>query len=183
MTAVGEKLIAAALASSQEVGISDLGHEPELKPRFLVEVESPERTVAALRDILAGANVMFERGVPVRLAFDQLKHGVIVEAMTPDMVILQTHMICRPYKKKRLKDGTVIEVDASLPIPIARMYLGWRDWRLRGLGGLGGLARMVGCGRMGFRHGNNSSRLVLLCSGRDGNDAPATSSKDSGCKG
>ncbi len=38
-----------------------------VKPRLLIEVDSPERTVAALRDILAATNMMFERGVPVRL--------------------------------------------------------------------------------------------------------------------
>jgi hypothetical protein len=136
MTAAGEQLIVAALASSEEVAISDVGHEPELKPRLLVEVESPEQTVAALRDILAETDAMFERGVPVRLAFDQLKAGVIIEQMTPDMVIYQTHMVCRPYKTKKLPDGTVIDVNVCLPFSIARMYLGWRGWRLRPLNGI-----------------------------------------------
>jgi hypothetical protein len=146
VTVVGEKLIAAALASSEEVGISDLGHDPESKPRLLVEVENPERTVAALRDILAGTNMMFERGVPVRLAFDQLKGGMIVEAMTPDMVILQTHMVCRPRKKKRLRDGSIVEVDAGFPPSIAKMYLGWRGWRLRPLNGIASSPLQTGDG-------------------------------------
>ena len=121
MTAAGEQRIAAALAASEEVVISVGGHESGLKPRLLIEVESPEMTVAALRDILAQTNMMFERSVPVRLAFDQFKGGMTAEVMTPDMVILQTHMVCRPYKKKRLRDGSLIEVDATLPFSIARM--------------------------------------------------------------
>ena len=157
MTVAGEQLIAAALASSEEVFISDLGHELELKPRLLIEVESPERTVAALRDILAGTNMMFERGVPVRLAFDQLKRGMIVEAMTPDMVILQTHMVCRPYKKKRLRDGTIVEVDASLPFSIARMYLGWRGWRLRPLNGVASSPLLAGDGTISSTTGYDAN--------------------------
>jgi hypothetical protein len=102
VTVSGEQLIALVVANSEEVAISDTGHESELKPRLLIEIESPERTVAALRDILAESNKMFERSVPVRLAFDQLKGGMTAEVMTPDMVILQTHLVCRPLQEEEV---------------------------------------------------------------------------------
>jgi hypothetical protein len=178
VTVAGEKRIAALLASSEEVGFSGLGQEPELKPRLLVQVESPERTVAALRDILAGTNMMFERGVPVRLVFDQLKGGMIVEAMTPDMVILQTHMVCRPYKKKRLKDGSVIDADTGLPLPIARMYLGWRGWQLRPLNGIASSPLLIGDGTIHSTAGYDTNSGMWCESVPDLSVVPSHPTKD-----
>lgn len=156
MTISGEQLIAEAVACSEEVRISDPGNDSDFKPRLLIEVESPDRTVAALRDILALTNMMFERGVPVRLAFDQQKGGMIVEPMTPDMVILQTHMLCRPYKK-RLRDGTVNEVDTGLPFSIARTYLGWRGWRLRPLNGIASSPLLLDNGTISSNEGYDAN--------------------------
>jgi hypothetical protein len=42
------------------------------KPRLLVEDCNPDCTLAALRNILAAAGELYDRGVPVRPAFDQL---------------------------------------------------------------------------------------------------------------
>jgi hypothetical protein len=173
MTTSGEQLIAEAVARSEEVRIYDVGDDSNVKQRLLIEVESPDRTVAALRDILAPTNMMFERGVPVRLAFDQLKGGMIVEPMTPDMVILQTHLLCRPYKKKRLEDGTVKEVDAVVPFPIARMYLGCRDWRLRPLNGIASSPLLMDNGTISSNEGYdaNSGMWCESESSNEGYDA------------
>ena len=38
------------------------------KPRLLIENTNPDKTVAALRDKLAAAGGLYDRGVPVRLA-------------------------------------------------------------------------------------------------------------------
>jgi hypothetical protein len=48
-----------------------------LKPRLLVENCNPDHTVAALRDVLSEAGSLYGRGVPVRLAFDQIKQGIL----------------------------------------------------------------------------------------------------------
>ena len=61
---------------------SGVEQAPE-KPRLLVENCNPDRTVAALRDILAEAGGLYDRGVPVRLAFDQIQKGTVAQMMTP----------------------------------------------------------------------------------------------------
>ena len=110
---------------------------PAEKPRLLVENCNPDQTVAALRDILAGAGGLYDRGVPVRLAFDQMQRGTVAQMMTPDALVLMAHTICRPYVLKAKQDGTVAEVNARLPRSLAVMYLDWRgEWRLPPLNGI-----------------------------------------------
>src|SRR5215208_2108993 len=120
-----EALIAAAIDGAEEV------HEPlpaegvDGKPRLLVEPCSPDRTVAALRDLLARASGLFDRGVPVRLVADQMQDGATAQVITPDGLVLRAHQICRPYVLKQKGDGTIFEVDARLPRSMAIMYLDW----------------------------------------------------------
>ena len=103
----------------------------------MVENCNPDQTVAALRDLLAGAGGLYDRGVPVRLAFDQIQRGTVAQIMTPDALVLMAHTICRPYVLKARKDGTIAEVDARLPRSLAVMYLDWRgEWRLPPLNGI-----------------------------------------------
>ena len=103
----------------------------------MVENCNPDQTVAALRDILAGAGGLYDRGVPVRLAFDQIQRGTVAQIMTPDALVLMAHTICRPYVLKAGQDGTIAEVDARLPRSLAVMYLDWRgEWRLPPLNGI-----------------------------------------------
>jgi hypothetical protein len=103
------------------------------KPKLQVENCNPDRTVAALRDILAGAGGLYDRGVPVRLAFDQIQQGTVAEVITPDALVLMAHTVCRP----RALNKQGIEEDARLPRPFAVMYLGWRgEWRLPPLNGI-----------------------------------------------
>ena len=45
---------------------------------------------------------LYERGVPVRLAFDQIQWGAVAQVMTPDVLVLMAHTISRPYE---LKEG------------------------------------------------------------------------------
>jgi hypothetical protein len=107
------------------------------KPPLLIENCNPDRTVAALRDIFAGADILYDRGVPVRLAFDQIQQGTVAQIITPDALVLTTHTVCRPYVLKEKSDGTVVEIDARLPRSFAVMYIDWRgEWRLRPLNGI-----------------------------------------------
>ena len=41
------------------------------RPRLLINRNDPYETVIALRDLLASADDLYDRGVPVRLTFDQ----------------------------------------------------------------------------------------------------------------
>src|SRR5262249_23383236 len=107
------------------------------RPRLLIEDCNPDRTVAGLRDILAAAGGFYDRGVPVRLAFDQMQRGTVAQVMTADAMVLMAHGACRPYVIKAKKDGTLYEADARLPRSFAVMYLDWRgEWRLPALNGI-----------------------------------------------
>src|SRR5262245_53196515 len=95
----------------------------EKKPRLLVEDCNPDCTLTALRNILADAGGLYDRGVPVRLAFDQLQQGMIAQVVTPDGLVLLTHAVCRPYVVKTNKGGAPSELNVRLPRSFAVMYL------------------------------------------------------------
>ena len=110
---------------------------PADKPRLLIEDCNPDRTVAALRDILIGSGELYDRGVPVRLTFDQMQRGTVAQVISPDALVLMAHAACRPHVVKAKKDGSLYEADARLPRPFAVMYLDWRgEWRLPPLNGI-----------------------------------------------
>jgi len=50
--------------------------------------------MVSLTSYLAGAFI--DRGVPVRLAFDQTQQGTVAQVMTPDALVLKAHSVCRP---------------------------------------------------------------------------------------
>ncbi|MFT8243263.1 hypothetical protein [Roseomonas sp. BN140053] len=107
------------------------------KPRLLLEPHNPDRTVAAMRDILAKTGRMFDRGVPVRLAYDQIQRGMVAQTMTADSVVLETHRSCRPFVMRETAEGALEETNARLPRATATMYLDWRgEWRLPVLNGI-----------------------------------------------
>ena len=64
-----------AIAHAEEVHDPAASDERGEKPRLLVESCNPDQTVAALRE-LAGAGGLYDRGVPVRLAFDHIEGHV-----------------------------------------------------------------------------------------------------------
>ena len=70
--------------------------QPFSKLRLLIENADPDRTVAALRDILSEAGGLYVRGVPVRLANDQIQGGTVAQVMTPDILVMTAHSVCRP---------------------------------------------------------------------------------------
>lgn len=106
------------------------------KPRLHIDNVNPDTTVEALRDILAGAEGFYDRGVPVRLAYDQVQQGTVAQVITPDLLVLTAHKACRPYLIKT-KDDRTAEIDARLPKSLASMYLDWRgEWKLPVLNGV-----------------------------------------------
>ena len=125
-----EDLIAHAIDTAEEfVDSTDTLSE---KPRLLVERCDPDDSVAALRDILADKGDLYDRGVPVRLVFDQIQQGVVAQVMRPDSLVLRAHQVCRPFI---LKKGE--EKNAQLPRQFAVMYLDWHgEWRLPRLNGI-----------------------------------------------
>lgn len=108
-----------------------------VKPRLLVELESPDRTVHALRDILAKDGHLYDRGVPVRLVYDPVHKATVAQALTPHLTVLTAHTACRPFAFKIKRDGTVSEKDVKLPLDFAKMYLDARgEWDLLPFNGI-----------------------------------------------
>lgn len=106
------------------------------KPRLLVRPADPDVTVAELRTHLAAAGRLYDRGMPVRLAHDAMAGGAVAHPMTPDGMIREAHLCCRPFMQRERREG-VVEVDAALPKGVALMYLDMRgEWGLQPLNGI-----------------------------------------------
>jgi hypothetical protein len=132
-----EQFIPDASDSAAEFCAPAASETQSQKPRLLVEDCNPDCTLAALRNILSAASGLYDRGVPVRPAFDHLQQGTIAQVVTPDALVLETHTVCRPYVVKTNKDGTPSELNVRLPRSFAVMYLDWRgEWRLPPLNGI-----------------------------------------------
>jgi hypothetical protein len=108
---------------------------PDERPRLRVHRHSPEKTVAALRDIFAGSGRLYDRGALVRLVVDPVEGGMVAHMMTPPALVVAAHEISRPYVLVKAKVGAK-EHDTALPQSIAVMYRDYRDWRLRPLSGI-----------------------------------------------
>jgi hypothetical protein len=138
MSGQGEELIAQAVDLAEEVSDAAVDVVDAQKPRLLVDRVNPDRTVAALRGVLARANSanIYERGTPVRLHYDQMQGGHVAQRLNADGIVLVAHQVCRPYERK-LVSGAMVERDARLPIDIAKMYLAWHgEWSLPALNGV-----------------------------------------------
>ena len=134
MTAAGEELIADAIDNAEEVADT---RDADNKPRLLVEHTDPDRTVAAMRDILKSEGDLYDRGIPVRLTKDKIRGGTVAQFMTPELLVVATHSVCRPYIMKEQRDGTIQETKTRLPRYLAVTYLDWRgDWNLPVLNGI-----------------------------------------------
>jgi hypothetical protein len=135
MSALGRKLVADSIAGAEEP-TTPLKTRSD-KPRLLIESADPDRTVAALRDILASSGGLYDRGVPVRLAHNRIQGGTVAQVMTPEILVMTAHGVCRPYVLKEKSDGLIHEVDARLPRNLAVMYLEWHGaWNLPVLNGI-----------------------------------------------
>ena len=111
--------------------------EKREKPRLRIDQSRPERAVSDLRDILAASGLLYDRGTPVRVAFDRTLGGSIAHELNSHDLVLQAHFACRPYAHVRSAKGAWSECDAALPSNVARMYLGWKgEWRLPLLNGV-----------------------------------------------
>jgi hypothetical protein len=136
MTTETEKLISEAINGAEDIPDPIDANAQNNKPRLLMEDCNPDCTVAALRDILSRAGRLYNRGVPVRVAIDEVQRGMVAQVMTPDGLVLMAHQVCRPYVVK-IKDGVPVETDARLKRMFAVMYLDWRgEWNLPVLNGI-----------------------------------------------
>ncbi|MEQ1719446.1 MAG: hypothetical protein ABL907_26220, partial [Hyphomicrobium sp.] len=99
-----ENRIAEIVAGAEEfVGLTSTGGRSG-KPRLQVESCNPHLTVAALRDILAAEDTLYDRGVPIRLTTDRRQGCIVAHPLTPDSVVMLAHAVCRPYVMRSRKD-------------------------------------------------------------------------------
>ena len=103
MTGEAEAQIAALVDGAEEIQDEVIQGVEHSKPRLLIENCDPHRTVVALRNILTKAGDLYDRGVPVRLAFDQVQGGTVAQVMTPDILVLIAHTVSRPFILKEKK--------------------------------------------------------------------------------
>jgi hypothetical protein len=131
----GTQLVAETIRAAEE--IIEVSEDRKGKPRLLVERNDPNITVEALRDLLSDSGEFFERGVPVRITNDQFCGGKKAQIVSPDLLVMIAHQICRPYMIKESSDGSIFKKNTRLPLDVARMYLAWQgDWKLPFLHGI-----------------------------------------------
>ncbi len=127
---------AAALVDAALEGRMPGGAAGQGKYRLLVQPADPDVTVADLRNQLAGLGRLYDWGMPVRLVFDNHQGGVVAHPMTPDGLIREAHLCCRPYMRRE-RNQVVVEVNTALPKSLAQMYLDMRgEWELAPLNGI-----------------------------------------------
>lgn len=138
MTEDTQNLIRNSIENAPEAVVEASVDQLHKAPRLLIDLANPHTTVATLRDILAAReNLLFERGAPARLALNKTDGGMVIQSMTPDLLILEAHKVCRPYKKKMGGEGSFSEVDCTIPRNIALMYLSWQgEWNLPVISGI-----------------------------------------------
>ena len=96
-------------------------------PELVVHGGNLPATVHALRNLLARAGDVFDRGgVPVRLAYPADGGPPIARVLTYNNVIVLTHSYCQPVRFDA--DGKSKRV--TLPASVANMYLDLGDWCL-----------------------------------------------------
>lgn len=132
------------------------------KHRLLVRPADPDVTVDELRDRLAASGRLYDRGMPVRLAHDPMGGGMVAHPMTPDGLIREGHMCCRPYVI-RVRDGVPAEVNAALPKGVALMYLDMRgEWNLPPLNGIASAPLLDEAGTI-HAHEGYDTRTGMWC--------------------
>jgi hypothetical protein len=102
---------------------------------FINSADLPD-TAEQLRDHMATLPHVFDRGVPVRLDYDQRAGGMMAFPLNTDGVVRLAHRVAQPWKFMKVGDA-MEQIDATLPDRVARLYLDMRgEWNLRPLNGI-----------------------------------------------
>jgi hypothetical protein len=103
------------------------------KPDLIINGADRPATVDDLRELLAQAGDIFDRGgVPVRLVQPAMGGVPIARRMTYNNVIVEAHRHCRPVRVVEVGR----EVPITLPENVAKMYLDLGEWGLQPLAGI-----------------------------------------------
>lgn len=129
------------------------------KPRLLVDRSNPDVAVAAVRDLLAEHGDLFDRGLPVRLAYDAVRRCHTIQVMTPDGLIRTVHSISRPYRLNHIGE----EIDCQFPRQLGVMYLDWRgEWHLNTLNGIASSPLLQDNGSIGTKQGYDAPSGMFI---------------------
>jgi hypothetical protein len=111
--------------------------DPRGRVRLHVNPADLPDTAQELAGVLAERRPMlFDRGGPVRLAYDAQRGGLVAEPLGVNGVVLEAHEVARPFER-RTRGDALVEVDVTLPERAARLYLDMRGrWGLRPLDGI-----------------------------------------------
>jgi hypothetical protein len=102
------------------------------KPDLIVDDGDLPATARELRDALAGAGCIFDRGMPVKVT-RSAEGRFRATPLTAYRVVIEAHGLRRPVKKTT--DHKVVQV--TLPMSLARMYLAMHgEWNLPPLAGI-----------------------------------------------
>ena len=94
-------------------------------------------TAADLAGLLALRPMLFDRGVPIRLAMDTQRGGLVASPLDLAGVVNECHGVARPWTYTKARDGSLMRQDVTLPDRVARLYLDRRgEWHLRPLEGI-----------------------------------------------
>jgi hypothetical protein len=103
------------------------------KRELVVQPSNLPATVEDLRDLLANAERLFERGLPVRIVVTTTSVVPSALPLTKNNVVMEAHRLCQPVKPDKL--GELVPV--TLPDRVAQMYLDSAgEWNLRPLAGI-----------------------------------------------
>src|SRR5258708_1820587 len=102
------------------------------KPDLVVHKCNLPATALALRHVLAAANSLYDRGMPVRLV--QRADGGAPSALplTVNSIVVEAHRLCHVVRI----DEKGKQVPMTLPDRVARMYLDMGEWNLPALAGI-----------------------------------------------
>jgi len=103
---------------------------------FVDRADLPD-TAAELAGLLALRPMLFDRGVPVRLALDSQRSGLVAFPLDLAGVVNECHAVARPWTYAKARDGGLVRQDVTLSDRVARLYLDRRGaWQLRPLDGI-----------------------------------------------
>ncbi len=135
-------------------------------------------TAAELAQLLALRPMLFDRGVPVRLATDCQRGGLLAAPLDLNGVVNEAHAVARPWTHAKARDGGMMRQDVTLPDRVARLYLDLRGhWGLRPLDGIASAPLLAEDGEVRAAEGYDP-RTRLWCERIPDVDVPERPSRD-----